>query len=81
MCAPSRASTYRGIPRRRSREITALTITANGQYTYTVDPGKVGSADTILSDHFFYKISDSSLQDTGNLGIYIDPHTLTTHMS
>jgi len=58
-----------------------LTITANGQYTYTVDPGKVGSADTILSDHFFYKISDSSLQDTGNLGIYIDPHTLTTHMS
>ena len=56
-----------------------LTITDNGQFTYSVDPTKVGTGTAMLTDAFMYKISDTSLQDTGGLAIYIDPHSLATH--
>lgn len=56
-----------------------LTISADGQFSYAVDPSKIGSGDAVLKESFIYKISDTSLQDTGSLGIYIDPHSLVAH--
>ncbi|HTJ58451.1 MAG TPA: Ig-like domain-containing protein [Devosiaceae bacterium] len=55
-----------------------LTIAADGTYSYQVDPTKVGSGQSVLNDTFSYKISDSSLQDTGSLTVHIDPQHLAT---
>jgi len=54
-----------------------LTIANDGSFTYQVDPTKLPASQTVLHDVFMYKISDSALQDTGSLGITIDPHSLT----
>jgi polysaccharidase protein len=56
-----------------------LTISADGQFSYAVDPSKVGDGQSVLHESFLYKISDTAMQDTGSLGIYIDPHSLAVH--
>ncbi|MDR3471992.1 MAG: right-handed parallel beta-helix repeat-containing protein [Devosia sp.] len=57
-----------------------LTITADGHFSYAVDPAKVvGSSDALLHESFVYKISDSIMQDTASLGVYIDPTSLVAH--
>jgi len=57
-------------------EYGVLTIAADGDYTYQVDPTKVSAGEAALSDTFSYKISDGTLQDTGSLTIHINPDGL-----
>ena len=52
------------------------TISANGDFSYQVDPTKVHAGEGVVHDTFNYKISDSSLQDAGSLNIYTDTQTL-----
>lgn len=52
-----------------------LSIANDGSFTYHVDPAKI-AGDQPLHDNFMYKISDTGLQDTGSLTVWIDPHAL-----
>lgn len=54
-----------------------LTIAADGDYSYQVDQSKIHPGQSVLSDTFSYKISDSMLQDAGSLTIHIDVPALT----
>jgi VCBS repeat-containing protein len=53
-----------------------LTVDQHGDYIYHADASDA-AASGVLHDTFLYKISDSQLQDTANLSVSIDPHTLT----
>jgi VCBS repeat-containing protein len=53
-----------------------LSMTANGDYTYSVDASNMSSSDGTLHDSFMYKVSDGSVQDAASLGFTIDSHTV-----
>jgi polysaccharidase protein len=58
-------------------EYGVLTIANDGSFSYQVDPSRLPASQAPLHDVFSYKISDSTLQDTGSLGITVDPHLLS----